>query len=208
MTNKKTCSILSILISVALMLGCQTLPQSALATETQGILDDSDENAPISIDLGNDECERNHIGDEDADVFDDGKLNKEPISNENLEQWVGKYSFWEYVPPDIGSPKMMDYLIDIYNENGDYYANITIDGWQTMDRWKAQVAGDSKFIELSFYEYLPGSFVSEYMPIDVGTILICFERKDSDMLTYWGRLKPILLVENEASGKVYFELIE
>jgi len=207
MTNKEICLILLIVICIALMSGCQDQFQSATAAETQDHTKDSGENISGSFRIGNDEYDKSYDGnDDDTDVYDGCKIDSEPITNERLEQWVGTYYFFESIPHSQNeSAMMMEYTIVVYNENGEYYAIISIDGWMTLDRIKAKVVGGDKLIDLVFYEYLPESIV--YMPIEEGTVLLSFERTSSDLLTHWRYIESFT-PQNEESGKIYFYLVK
>lgn len=118
-------------------------------------------------------------------------------ASNDLNPWVGKYTFYEYAPPD----QNMWYDISIYTENGKYYASVIIDGFQTMQRYKAEISGDQKAIDLLFSEYLPQNGFEPYVK---GERLLSFEKRDAQLITYWGEMKP-MLTSNEESGKPYFE---
>jgi hypothetical protein len=169
-----------------LMAGCQAQFQSVHAKKTQNSFAYSDDNKSIIIEVekdGNEEKQNNY---KDTEAFCHDSTSIELIVIESLESWIGGYRFEE-----VGIPThhCMEYNVAIYSENGKCYANISIDGWLTEDRFKAQVIGDDKFIKLVFYEYLPDSHIPEYAQIEIGDILLSFERKRSDLLTYWGRIE-------------------
>lgn len=119
------------------------------------------------------------------------------FSNNGIDTWIGNYVFNEFAAPNID----MNYSISIYKENGDYYANIKIDGFQSMTRAKAKIKGNDNSIVLIFDEYLPDN---KFKLFNKDDILLTFKKKNSDIVTYWGKLKPIL-TENKDSGKVYFK---
>jgi hypothetical protein len=116
-----------------------------------------------------------------------------------LETWVGNYSFSEFVPPD----QNMIYGISIYKEQGNYYADISIDGFQTIERLRAKVEGDKNSIKLRFDKYLPDN---RFEPYEVGDILLSFEKKGPDLNTLWGKIEPIDK-SNKKSGNAYFEIV-
>ena len=113
-----------------------------------------------------------------------------------LSSWIGNYEFGEFCPPNM----VMAYSITIYKEIEDYYANIYIDGFQTLTRIKAKVIGNEKTIKFVFDEYLPENMWGFYKKDDV---LLVFDRENSVVYTHWEELKP-MLPENEAPNKVYF----
>ena len=114
-----------------------------------------------------------------------------------LSGWVNNgWGFFESAPPDFN----MQYTIDIYEADDAYYADIAIDGFQTMERLKAAVQGDSDSVSFIFDEYLPGN---QSEPYAKGDLLLTLRAEGSQIYTDWGKLEPAL-VENQVSGKVYF----
>lgn len=116
----------------------------------------------------------------------------------SLESWVGNYSFSEYAPPN----QNMFYSISIFKENNKYLANISVDGFQTMKRIQAEVAGDEDSIELIFLKYLPDNIMERYQK---GDVLLSFKREDSIIYTYWNKMGPMLL-DNKSPG-AYFSKV-
>lgn len=123
------------------------------------------------------------------------------ISEEELRTWVGEYTFLELATTPAGVPMMMEFVIQIY-ENG--YADISIDGQTTCVSIRAEVHGNRKEISLVFAEYLPADVTSgDYW--DYSDVLVSFRRVGDDIYTYWGELKPfVLLYDDQISGKIYF----
>lgn len=118
----------------------------------------------------------------------------------DLESWCGEYRFSESsAQPDI--LMIMDYKMEIYEEEGDYYADIAMDGQTTLARAKAKVYGDEEWISLTFLEYLPDNIIG--ISSEKNDVLISFRRENEEIYTYWGDIKP-MFYENEKSGKVYF----
>jgi hypothetical protein len=95
-----------------------------------------------------------------------------PFAND-LNRWIGGYEFYEFASPNIN----MNYTVNIYEDDGKYYADIIIDGFQTMARLKAIVQGDSKSIDLIFDSYLPENVQEIYKK---GCILLTFGRRRCD----------------------------
>ncbi|MFW6029859.1 MAG: DUF5991 domain-containing protein [Halanaerobiales bacterium] len=129
--------------------------------------------------------------------------NKGTITSQNnnmLDAWIGNYEFYEYFPPNIN----MEYNINIYHDNKEYFANIYVNGFQTNKKIKAQVKGDKERIDLIFKTYLPKSTGES---IDEGEILLTFKKENSDIYTYWQEIQPIL-PENSDSGKLYFTKVK
>lgn len=133
-----------------------------------------------------------------------GCSGKRPIKplmdNDNLNGWLGDYEFYEYFPPNIN----MEYNINIYKENGDYFAKIYIDGFQTTKKIKAKVLSNQDGINLVFETYLPDSTGQD---LNKGDVLLGFKKVDSEIYTNWGKIEPTL-PENKPSGKVYFTKVK
>ena len=115
----------------------------------------------------------------------------------NLETWVGHYSFSESTLPN----QMRFYTINIYRENSEYFAKINIDGFQSMKRLLAKVSGDTNSIKLVFFQYLSDNMFQSYK---TGDVLLILEKKDSKLITTWGKIIP-LLIKNYKPGE-YLQL--
>jgi len=102
----------------------------------------------------------------------------------DLSDWVGEYGFYEFFQPNIN----MVYTITVYKEDEAYFANIVIDGFQTMERVKAKVVGDQESVAFMFDSYLPDNL---YKPYSAGDVLLSFERKDDAIYTEWEALWPV-----------------
>jgi len=125
-----------------------------------------------------------------------------PIENDTnnlLNSWIGKYEFEEYIE-GIGSPIWRNYKITIYEEYGINYADIIVDGFQTMIRARAFVQGNDESIEFIFESFLPNDLFRIY---NTGDILLSFSRENDVIITTWGKIKSFV-DENQEPG-VYFE---
>ena len=121
-----------------------------------------------------------------SDNSDEALSNSINTSASNkMDSWLGNYSFSEVVPPD----QNMFYEISIGKEDNKYYAELSIDGFQTMQRLKANISGNENAIEMVFEKYLPGNV---FEPYEDGEILLNFEKRDSKVYTTWGKVRPIL----------------
>ena len=118
------------------------------------------------------------------------------FSSSNPKSWAGSYDFYEFTPPHAN----WVYDVRVYEEGGYYYADVNIDGFQTMTRLKAKVQGNSKSIDLVFDSYLPNNMFELYKK---GDILFTLKKEGNMILTYWGKLEA-MLSDNQKSGKVYF----
>lgn len=117
----------------------------------------------------------------------------------SIESWIGDYTFSEFIEPNIN----MFYSIMIYKMNGVVYADVSVDGFQRLERVKANVKGDGNIIEIAFLEYLPDNLMELYEEDD---LLLFLEKKDSEIYTSWGVIQP-LSPENEELG-IYFVEVE
>lgn len=111
---------------------------------------------------------------------------KEVNNSFDLQSWIGDYSYSEYSPPD----ENMFYSISIYRENEDYYADITIDGFQTMNHLRTKVIGDEKYIDFVFDKYLPDN---TFEPYSNGDVLLSFNKDKSELNTIWVKMQPMIL---------------
>ena len=134
---------------------------------------------------------------DDTLKFDDSIINTDRNANST---WEGKYEFFEHADPDIN----MEYTISVCKESESYFANISIDGFQTAIRAKSKVIGNQDSIDLIFEVYLPDNMNERFEKDDV---ILNLKRVDSKISTYWGKLTPVLY-ENMDSGKIYFEKVE
>jgi hypothetical protein len=143
-----------------------------------------------------------YASDSNSSDYSSIEPNANEPNNNNLDSWIGKYSFFEFVPPHevIGSSMMWNYDIYLYEMDNLYYALVFIDGFQTCVRAKATVVGNDESINVVFELYLPGNL---YEANRKGDILLTLERSDDEMLTYWGIIEAVVS-DNQVSGEVYF----
>lgn len=141
-------------------------------------------------------------------------MNEEIIDYSNqkgvLENWIGKYQYTAVFEGEIeGYRPVIAFEIEIYKNKGKYFADISIDGWQSQSHSLAYVEGDSKTIRLIFKETLKGDVLygscSRY---DEGDILLSFSYDEDTLKTIWlemkGQLPDFIELNEKAEGK-YFE---
>jgi len=131
----------------------------------------------------------------DNKATDEANISLEDASP--LSTWLGEYSFSEYAPPD----QNMFYSLTIYREGNNFFGELSIDGFQTMDRLLATVFGDENTIEIKFLQYLPDNI---YEPYEEGDVLFTLQKHESKLFTTWGKIKP-LLFSNQKTGE-YFQI--
>jgi|GEM_PF-6477659 len=132
-------------------------------------------------------------------------INKSVVEYMELDGWLGDYGFSEWWAHNSDINAFMHYRITIYKgEDALYYADIEIDGYQTMDRIRAIVQGDEENINIIFSSYLPDILHERY---EKGDILLRLRKYREDILTYWGKLEPVLNY-NMQSGRHFTFLNE
>ena len=110
--------------------------------------------------------------------------------NLRLPEYISEYEFYEYCPPDMN----MVYEIKMYEEQGKTMAGISVDGFQTMIRFKAEVVEVEDTLNLVLAEKLQGDKTGDgYL---IGDTLLSLSVTETDVITIWGKMKP-MLKENE-----------
>jgi len=146
-------------------------------------------------------------------------------SKDYLRGWIGVYEFEE--TEEFYNTRLNEntiwkilYKITIYEEKGEYFANIEIDGDYfhslyyedegedkdfTMMRVKSQVFGNENWISLTLLEYFNHGILKSNSESS-NDVLISFRREKSDIYTYWGRIQTIVW-DNLGDNEIYFEKI-
>lgn len=176
-------SLIMFILACSLLIGCSSIETGL----NQSLSNKSPHTQATDIQNPVNENSSNSLG-EDRTTTD----------SQPLESWIGDYTFSEFAPPN----QNMFYRISIYKENDDYYAEINIDGFQTIRRLQAKVIGDESSIKLIFNKYLPENLMEPYVE---GDILLSFEKRNSHLYTFWGKIQPIL-ENNTKSGDEYFKV--
>ena len=115
-----------------------------------------------------------------------------------LKGWVGNYAFYDDFQVPDGPYMMLDYKLTIYEEAGEYYADMDACGQTTNAHLRAKVYGNDEWISLVFDKELEGNHLK---PKD-DTLLMSFRKDKTDIYTYWAHYKP--LVGNPNVGSVCF----
>ena len=105
-------------------------------------------------------------------------------TSKTLDSWQGTYYFEEVIPPHYGCICNLE----IRNEKSDYFAIISMDGWQTLTRLKASVQGSQDRIDIIFQEYLPENRFEFY---EEGDVLFSLYWDEGVLYTEWGEMQPI-----------------
>ena len=106
-----------------------------------------------------------------------------------LNSWLGRYTFSEAAPREAGLSDTWVYEIIVYEENDGYFAEINVDGVQTMTRLQARVNGDANVVKFIFDKYLPGHMLATYKE---GGELLQLKKSSSSLITSWGEMTPAL----------------
>ena len=122
---------------------------------------------------------------------------------DELREWIGKYKLYEIAPPP-NTRMRRRHIINIYKEDGGYFAKIKLDGFMTFFRMKARVVGDKETITLIFLEDILEGGRNPYRRYKEGDVLLRFQKIGWNIYTYWGKITPMLLANLE-SGRVYYE---
>ena len=120
--------------------------------------------------------------------------NNETVAN--ADEWIGNYNFFEFIPPNVN----MNYDLIVYKENEEFYAKVEIDGFQTWRRLQAKLQIDGNRASFVFDKYLYDNIFDDY---EAGDVLLILERKEADILTFWGKITPIDKA-NKTDGEIYF----
>jgi hypothetical protein len=116
----------------------------------------------------------------------------------STDDWIGEYKFFEYIPPTSENHEFAwRYFIHIYKNDT---ANIVIDGFQTMDRYKSRIVGDENEISLVFEDYLPENV---FEPFKNGDLLLRFVKNGKRIDTFWYGIQP----NTELDGHMQFKRI-
>lgn len=128
--------------------------------------------------------------------------------NEEIEKFIGYYEFNEA----ITQTDNIKYEINIYNESDDkniryynvnHYATIKIQGDDVNMYIKASMNFKNGKLQFFYIENLQNGTALEF---ENSQLLLEFENKGDELLTYWGAIKP-QLEENKLDGKVYFKKV-
>lgn len=121
---------------------------------------------------------------------------------DNLDTWLGTYTFDEvYDDPFM----FMDYDVNVYKENGRYYADVDISGQFTSVHVKTNVYGNSEWISFALREYYPDEVQVGVFGED--SVLFSMRKYENSIYTYWG-IQTSLGIQNNQSGGIYFKQTE
>jgi hypothetical protein len=103
------------------------------------------------------------------------------IQTADLGSWLSEYEYlWSggYTASGVAILRMHE--LHIYQENGRYYATLSVNGWQTGYSLKTIVEGDSEKVSIIYDSKLSGS-TAMYVknPFDEGDVLFSLKKTDA-----------------------------
>lgn len=192
--RKNFLKILSACLLLVAMLGCSSSKDEDVSDYIQGKFD---LNNPItSVDSTPDDFEN----DDDSILTLKEKDPNDVEQEDNLDCWIGEYLLEESdnCGRDDGYFISMVTSIEIYKEDGEYYAEINQNGHNCWITNKALVYGDSEWISLVMDESLEeNSYFSDLRD----TVFLSLRNDGENIYSYWNFANP-LLPDNESSEKV------
>lgn len=132
----------------------------------------------------------------------------EQEAKDDLDGWIGEYTFFEQYEHDDLAPQCWVYDINIYKENGQCYANVVVNGHMIGVNVKAQVYGDEEWISLVLMEYNPDHVMG--LSEMKNNVILSLRKEEEDIYTYWGILTPLGEAEGgvSESGGSYLQKVE
>lgn len=115
-------------------------------------------------------------------------------TSESLDSWLGDYIYNEFVPPNINQ----HYAMRIYKENNSYFADISVDGFQTAYSIKTKAVGDSNCIRFFYASELNKENDDLFRDND---LLLSLLAENGRIQTFWEKLS--CLENNRYFEKLY-----
>ena len=115
-------------------------------------------------------------------------------TSESLDSWLGDYIYNEFVPPNINQ----HYAMQVYKENGSYFADISVDGFQAAYSIKTKAVGDSNCIRFFYASELNKETNSLFHDND---LLLSLLAENGRIQTIWEKLS--CLENNRYFEKLY-----
>lgn len=122
--------------------------------------------------------------------------NKNTESTNYLEKIAKDYEFNEFAEPN----QTWVYKLSIIKENGEYFAILNIDGFQTMKRMKLKVHYENNEYVFQLKEYMDENVGTLY---NIDDILFKLYERNNEIYTKWEKLQP-MLEKNKTDG-IYFK---
>ncbi len=137
-----------------------------------------------------------------AEKNEETKIDVDYAQNlENLDNWVGEYEYYSFIPPNINQNINMK----IFKEDDVYVGKLVEEGFQVWNDFDVKVVGTTNEI---FILYANNNTENQQSIYEEDDVLVCFKRQDNGtLLTYWGEITPYLL-ENQENGFEYFTKVK
>ena len=114
---------------------------------------------------------------------------------QDLNNWHGEYYYSETpVKANAGYSMVMEWILSIYEQDGQEMAMITINGQQTEINFEAFARGGDESISIYFNETVAGS-VSE--GLSSGDLLFTLTKTEKGIVTTWLKMVPRLVETKE-----------
>jgi hypothetical protein len=128
----------------------------------------------------------------------------------DLDSWLGKYEFEEYVTPASPDEHAFGgaYEVVIYKEAHEYFSTIKADGWTMGRRWITKIQGTRTQIDFIFERYWENFETPDFSSLGTGTLVMRFGKENNKLLTWWGWHMVPQLSKSYPQGKEYFIKIE
>jgi hypothetical protein len=115
------------------------------------------------------------------------------------QEWSGHWHFDESWPAGEGVHNFVSYDMNIRPHGNEYTVDIDIDGFQTMQRIRAEGKVIGQNLRIVFQSVRPDHHGVEYQP---GDVLLELTEVKGKVLTTWRKIEPSLL--GKKTG-VYFK---
>jgi len=115
-----------------------------------------------------------------------------PPVDQQIERWVGEYTYTESAPSGPGSPQLVTQRLTVFAEGDRLLADYDAHGFQTNRRVRAEAIASGDTLELRFVEFREESKLTDYEP---GELLLTLVERDGALLTDWAAVTPIIFAD-------------
>ncbi len=123
-------------------------------------------------------------------VFLFGNLSPNSSYAQELASWHGEYYYSETpVKANAGYFMVMEWILSIYEQDGQEMAMIAINGQQTQINYEAFARGGEESVSIFFNETVAGS-VNE--GLSRGDLLLTLTKTEKGVMTNWVKMSPRL----------------
>lgn len=130
----------------------------------------------------------------------------------SLSSWSGVYNYAETFPhaQAEGLNYFIGYKIYIYEKQGEYFAEVSSNGWQIESKSLAYVTGDETSIDLVFMETMPDdSLYGTCERYEKDDVLLSLSWQNGTLETNWKKLRnehpAFIEIEDEIVGEYFLK---